>query len=629
MSSSSTISTTISTDPSSKSLGHQEDSVIPSKSQIYQTFARSKLIWQNLHKRATSMRLQRDTITLSHLIYGLPAMPDDLRGVKDVAGQATWEMMKTRGCDTLHRTMTEEKRRWTLTRRRPTLCMISDHCHFSYIDTKSNGIALLFFGWAYILCMTLLEKQHIPMCYSSNNISAIPDHDEHHSDGQELTVDIGHVSEEEFRWWTSLVSPGQGWRSASGKQQPVWAIAYTGTIKVRLVAQVLSSTSPNPSPPSSRQAVKFLSRFASMYNLDSQVPLALAMALTLPLHNDTASMVKLPRPFLTRQDSRVASLSSIEQEYNNLSRYMTLSSNPVFLSSTLWAVFWEPGVECNLVSPWCDPIIDVVKPLVDGGELEMLGHILALRRPNVAPLWYGIAACGQTRTILAVVPFLQSLYTPVPSRPIPEVAAWTGSPQSFMDLRESGAYLQAGDQVARADVWRLRHECWDVESEGAPFRNPPMCPWPPFGFMKADELELPVRLHVNCDRHQWVYLGWTWLLGNGAVMVKTLLPQKSSSSLFKAELQVDLATSSVPDLDYSLDHVASERAVGDVFRWVATEMEPAGKDIYLHPWVDAQADLEMCGNDRTDSNSGGSQSSSHSPAERVEDWVMNTDMECV
>lgn len=306
------------------------------------------------------------------------------------------------------------------------------------------------------------------------------------------------------------------------------------------------------------------------------------MALTLPLHNETTSMVKLPRPFLTRQDAQIASLSSMEQKYSNLTRYMTLSSNPVFLSSMLWAVFWEPGVECNLVSPWCDPIIDVVKPLVDRGELEMLSHVLALRRPNVAPLWYGIAACGHTKTILAIVPFLQSLYTPMPSRPIPEVAAWTDSPQSFMDLRGSGAYLQAGDQVARADVWRLRHECWDVEPEGAPFRNPPMCLWPPFGFIKVDKLELPLRLHINCDRHHWVYTRWIWLLGNGALSVEeTSLPQEGSP--FEAESQVDVTYSSLPNLVYKPDHIASERAVGDIFRWAATEIEPTGKDIYLYP----------------------------------------------
>ncbi|KAF5025155.1 hypothetical protein F66182_2731 [Fusarium sp. NRRL 66182] len=106
MSSSSTISTKVSTDPGSKYLGQQEDAVIPSKSQIYQTFARSKQAWQ--------------------------------------------------------------------------------------------------------------------VCYSAN-ISA--------NLGQELTVDIGHASEDEFRWWTSLLSPGQGWRPATG-EQPVWAIAYTGNIKM-------------------------------------------------------------------------------------------------------------------------------------------------------------------------------------------------------------------------------------------------------------------------------------------------------------------------------------------------------------------------------------------------------------
>jgi hypothetical protein len=48
--------------------------------------------WQILHKRTTSMRLQHNAITLSRLIHELPAMPDNLRDVNDLARQTTWEV---------------------------------------------------------------------------------------------------------------------------------------------------------------------------------------------------------------------------------------------------------------------------------------------------------------------------------------------------------------------------------------------------------------------------------------------------------------------------------------------------------------------------------------------------------
>lgn len=82
---------------------------------------------------------------------------------------------------------------------------------------------------------------------------------------------------------------------------------------------------------------------------------------------------------------------------------------------------------------------------------------------------------------------------PTPSRPISEVALWTGFPQSYMDLCVSRPYLREDNTISRADVWHLRHDCWEVESEGLPFRNTPLLGWPPFGVMCPDELELEVR----------------------------------------------------------------------------------------------------------------------------------------
>ncbi|KAF4121901.1 hypothetical protein GMORB2_1741 [Geosmithia morbida] len=140
--------------------------------------------------------------------------------------------------------MTEEHRRWALVRRQPTLCMISDHSHF----TESR------------------------------------------------------LRQKSYRQHRRILDPA-----------------------------------------SSKQAVGYLGRFASLYNLDGQAPLALASALTLPLHSETTSR---------------ASLSRIEWEYRCLTRYMKLSSHP----SVLAGFYWELGVGCNLVSPSYDPIISVVEP---------------------------------------------------------------------------------------------------------------------------------------------------------------------------------------------------------------------------------------------------------------------------
>ncbi|KND88669.1 hypothetical protein TOPH_06694 [Tolypocladium ophioglossoides CBS 100239] len=596
--------------------GKKKDPVIPSQDQIMRTFSLSKQLWQSLSRRASSLSLQRDTVRLTGLRDGLPAVPDNLQGNTELTGQATWEMRST-GCTVPCKPRNEGKRRWKPTRLRPTLCMISNHSGFNYSDSKSNGIALLFFGWAYILCMALLEKQNVSMRYTGNP-QKVPG-GESHFEEQCLVVDIGSVTYEEYRWWTSILSPGQEWRSG-GPEQPVWAIAYTGNLKFRVVARITSSESLSPGPPSSIQAVSFLSRFASMYNLESQALLSLAMALTLPLHNETASMVQLPKPFLIQQDTKLASPSSIDREYGNLARYMTLSSNPMFLSSTLWAIFWEPGVDCNLVSPWCDPIIEVIKPLVDNDSLEMLGHVLALRRPNIAPLWYGIAACGHTKTVLAIIPFLQNLHSPVPSRPIPEVAAWTGSPQSFLDLPGSGPYLQGNYQVARKDVWRLRHEFWDVEPEGAPFRNPPTCPWPPFGVMGVEELEIPVRTHIRCQRHHWVYTRWTWLLNDKIEVLDEPSTREESWLGFEGESHLR-PQDSLPTPSYSTDHAASERAVGDIFRWAATEIEDTGREIYTHPWVEALSDLDMGDDYETDTGSSTGAKFSDDLWGKEEDWA--------
>jgi len=85
----------------------------------------------------------------------------------------------------------------------------------------------------------------------------------------------------------------------------------------------------------------------------------------------------------------------------------------------------------------------------------------------------------------------------------------------------------------------------------------------------------------------------------------------------------------LPPSGYTPDNVASEAAVGGIFRWSATEMEATGKDIYSHPWVDALADLELWEDGKTEVNVGSEnrEGSSRRVLERVENWVMQVEID--
>ncbi|KAL7796628.1 hypothetical protein V8C37DRAFT_353338 [Trichoderma ceciliae] len=596
------------------------DKVVPTADQRNPVFGFSRVLWQGLVAAAGSMSFDRNTVNLASLAKYGPKLPDEMEATTELSGFANWQIAEetaSKGCSVpSHRPRQGIRRRWDLTRLQPTVCEISERSGFNFSDSDSNGLAFLFLGWSYILSVFLLEQQKIPVVYEDATGSP----GDETPTGSEFIVDLGDASDEEQRWWSALLSPGQGWKGAHAGQ-PLWAVAFTGNVKFHVMNNGnASQPSEVVEPPTSKEAVGFLSRFASMYNLESQAVLGLAMALTVPLHDNMSSTIQIPEPCLVKP-SIIFHTSTIDKEFRNLSYYMVLSSNPAFFASALWSVFWEPEIDCNLASAWCNPIIDAIQPLIDGENLEMLGHVLALRRPGIAALWYGLVACGTTETILAIIPFLETLHTPVPARLIPEVASWTDTPQSFMDLTGSGPYLQ-GNHISRADLWRLRHEYWNAWKEGVHFRHLPTTPFRPFGYVDAGEVEVMVRAHLACSRHQWVYTGFTWTLENGIDLTHEPCILPTSWAQFEAESHIHLPRSGMEEPGYDLDYAASRRAVGDIFRWAATEMETAGRHIYSHPWVNVDSHFALV-----------EQQSNQVPKElvrlsglsmqRVKEWVVN------
>ncbi|KAF4634578.1 hypothetical protein G7Y89_g3525 [Cudoniella acicularis] len=565
-----------------------DDPILPTTEQVEHVLARSRHVWQGHLEKAKSIKcIPQESLRLSNWLHRLPALPDDLKGVSSLQGQSTWRRTSPVTCSLLLRTGAPQRWNPILSRSRPTKCEFSPLAPFSNWQDEAdgtkqpyghnNGIFIMLAGWAYILTKKLLEKQDLPMQYSTN-LAPVTDCDEQSdTDKHCITIDIGDATSHELLWWRALLAPGQGWQ-APRTQQPPWAITYEGDLMFRVATTARSLTnSQSEPPPSSSQAVQFLSRFSARYCLGTQSSAALAMALTLPLLNLAASSVQLPEPRLGRPriSSSIAPAIPCQllEDFGSISKYMTLSSNPQFLSSALWSTFWEPDVDCNLVSPWCDGIIEILAPLITN-DLELLAHTLALRRPSLAPFWYGALLFGRTKLTERLIPFLKTQQAPTPARPIPEVALWTGFPQSYMDICGSGPYLREDNTISRAD----KHTTFRV---------------PPFGVMCPDELELEVHRHVSCGRHRWQYDHWTWQFENGRYIHDEGCKELHKD--FECGPSYSECGSSCTNFhthhnfSYVPDNVATEIAVGAAFQWAATEMDVSSHSIFTHPWVGVEA----------------------------------------
>ncbi len=138
------------------------------------------------------------------------------------------------------------------------------------MSEHSNGIFIMLAGWAYVLSKKLLEKQFLPMHYSANLAALAGSDRQRDADENHVTVDIGEVTPDELLWWRALLAPAPGWRAPPG-QQPPWAITYEGdlTFRVATTTRCLENHQ-SKQPPSSAQALRFLSRFSARHNLGTK-----------------------------------------------------------------------------------------------------------------------------------------------------------------------------------------------------------------------------------------------------------------------------------------------------------------------------------------------------------------------
>ena len=446
--------------------------------------SRSVSQWQAALRYAKSISgFPESSYKLERLLSRIPSLPDQIPIESSfIEGYSTWQSSDA-SCPLKYKT--EKRHTFHVRCLHPTTCTLSTSDNFQVWERNTNnGVALLVLAWAYILNASLAERRRLSLQYMPLDKPL-----------GSIIINLDYASPQELTWWKVLIARGSAYSIAGEDRCPPWAVLVDN-----LDLKIDGKIDFNHSPPTATQAAGYLARLCVAYDLGNQSSAALAAALSLPLHRSTAPFgpvtIELPRQSLT---TRVASppLGQYPTEFRLLDHYMTLSLSPNYFSSTLWSVFSEPKVPCNVAGAWLGPISDVLRPIIQDNKLELLAKVLSFT--NTAPLWLGLAICGRGTIIKSIMPFLDELRPYQHVQPSVDAAAWTAIPQSFMDIQPPGPYLQDG-KISRANIWRLRHDCHEKYEDDS-FLTTPQYGWPPFGTMRIDDVELELLDHLNCS-HQ-------------------------------------------------------------------------------------------------------------------------------
>ena len=482
-----------------------------------------------------------------------------------------------------------------------------------------NLLAVLTLAWSYILSARLVELQgsHESLLSYTQSAAPVERRDENRLN---VSVDVGDVDSRTMRWFTAILTPGVGFRATLDKNgkyssHSPWAYSLPVhaphfSIECRECDENVKMT--DETPLTSHQGLQSLITFVNRCGVSShQLHAALATALLFPTLNSLRVHAALPRPAVGNMKPSPVGLGS--EELNLLTRdlpyYMTLSCASEVVNSSLCGVFWNPYISSNLASPWLKPVLDLkyTKTCQDapGHYNEILAVISARRAPNIAYLCLAAAISGFTSTILKQV--LKS------QQPLDRHAfAWTGVPQSFMDLAGEGDYYEmhfSRPYIRRADCWRLRKLPPTVDDD-LHYGSGPFTPWAPPGYGLLKNCPLRVQVHQHCYRHALAYEGATWLFSDAIMLENDLGRDAVTPHVFKDRVFEE------SDVSHDIESLDNEGTSIDAtvcaFTWVLVNGEGIPpEDVYKDSWLlgiadeDSENEERISGDDSSDV--GGSQ----------------------
>ncbi|KAJ5560948.1 hypothetical protein N7535_009145 [Penicillium sp. DV-2018c] len=564
---------------------------------------------------------------LRNLLCRVPCIPPQPLAVNEVlssdtttksvlaAASSTMRVVEPGGCEVGGKSK-EHRATLLIGIQTPTACRFSGDTFGQWRTTgtakpkSSNYIAILSLAWSYILSARLLELQNQDggeLVYTNSTanprgINVVDIDESKRSDSQVIEIDIGDVDINVARWWMAILGPNQGWKAVFTKRNDdvymaPWSTDLGGQALFGILWPAIGASAPDfveCFPLSSQEALTALTDFCLVYGLVDQFFAAFAAALTFPTNKYYEQIIELPSPIISIDKTEITPDKASASEYialgDDLSYYMALSCNPNVVMSSLSGSFWEPGIPCNLVSPWLHPVMEELPKRSVLAEapsryFELIALMCGTRRPNLFALWVGAALSGLVPKAID----LAKSGTP-PLDPIGY--AWTSSAQSFMDFAGSGPYFGSdacGEfAIQRADAWRLLY-LPVTEDDGLYYNSLPFSPWPPIGQMKEKDCALRVQTHKDCPRHNLAYCDWTWQLRDGTVLrdkgfrlQNHNIPHRDQSGMSPMNFSFpsQSETPSSPTLN------ASREASFEIFRWVLANHEGKPPEpIYDDAWI--------------------------------------------
>lgn len=543
-----------------KLIGADDDWLIPEPSQIARVYRQGRRTWTQLVTSARSFppnTLPTAAINPTIMLKDVPALPSELPKITFLVGQPVWHVPEAEeddvggggGVDAESFTLDQPygtHKYIHLSFPTPIKCSMSSNTEGD--DSGSDqgvgqdtvappGLMLLTLCWSYILSVRLWEIQGKAVTYTRHGLRTEPRVNLRENDqlSNNVKIDLGKpASRQLVAWLCALLAPKPGWaaKPLKGPDYTPWATLCPDDLQFTLYTDEPVEESQHERPPSSAEAAVLLVEFCNLFGLGHRerrrgrprknvsellpVTAAFLAALALPFYRHLELEPQFPRPTFQRkrQASHVNLDLIIGQYVKDLPYYMTLSMEPRSVGSTIWSIFWQPEIECNLVSPWLSSTLSILKPIIDTGDLGLLARMFAIRRPRVALWWLGIFLLGSPTISAFILRYLDIIeerwgYGSM-SRPDTTASAWTGSAQSFLDEDTVDIYTNPKDMVPVADLLKHRYN-FQLQD---PYRL--HLAWRPFGSIPKEKIELDLWPWLE-KQYTRTYMHWVWWVKKGGV----------------------------------------------------------------------------------------------------------------
>ncbi|KAL9627520.1 MAG: hypothetical protein Q9164_007584, partial [Protoblastenia rupestris] len=350
----------------------------PTSAEVDEAYSSAKRYWNReadaaLHELRGGLNLER--FELRNMLGRVPPIPGRTRYglIESFPLESKWHITGSKNCEASGKAMPIPPVQLGLLIRAPTKVTLRGNSFRAWTEFDGNDqpnlLAVLVLAWSYILSAHLMElqgqdgsqmvytKSTAPLYQADEIVSSFP-------------LDVGDVDPRTVRWFTAVLAPGRGFRVAllpeiTYSHHAPWEISLVAPesrLSIRCGQGRRNLDMSGHTPLTSHEALRSLIGLCNRHGVSKhQLHAALATALLLPTHNYLNLDATLPCPRAPNSGFRSAKLCNkdLDQLFNDVPYYITLSCGGEIINSSLCGVFWNPLVPSNLASPWLQPLWDL------------------------------------------------------------------------------------------------------------------------------------------------------------------------------------------------------------------------------------------------------------------------------